>query len=80
MVNCTILVALPVYLIQTSHPAINLIVLGVDTVVLLKLVSYAHTLRNIRYVVERIQEVGGKKLPLSDFFKDSEITARVTIT
>lgn len=40
----------------------------------MKLVSYSHTMRSIRHVIERIREVDGKKIPLSEFFKESEIT------
>jgi hypothetical protein len=72
-----LLVTLPVYLLQTSHPTINVFLLGIDMILLLKLISYAHTLRNIKYVVERIREVGGKKIPVTEFFKENEITQRV---
>jgi hypothetical protein len=70
-------VVVPVFLIQTSHPTLNLILLGLILITLLKLVSYAHTMRNIRFYIERVRQVDGKKVPLSEFFKESEITEKV---
>jgi hypothetical protein len=56
---------------------LNLLVLGVVVVSLLKIVSYVHTMRNIRFIVKRISEVDGKKVPITEFFKDTEISERV---
>jgi diacylglycerol O-acyltransferase-1 len=44
---------------------------------MLKLISYAHVMRTIRYAVERIKSLEGKKVPLNDFFKESEVSTEV---
>ena len=51
--------------------------LGGVVITLLKIISYAHTMRNIKSVSKMVKKLDGKKVPVSDFFNDTEISEKV---
>jgi flagellar biosynthesis protein FliR len=55
ILNLLIGLSLPVYLIQSTHPAANLYLLGFTMTVFLKLTSYAHVMSNIRHMFKRLE-------------------------
>lgn len=74
IINIASLLGIPVYLVKQCHPAANLVFITYDLMLLMKLVSYAHTMRTTKDLIDQVKEVNGKSTPLKEFFKDSEIT------
>ncbi|CAK77558.1 unnamed protein product (macronuclear) [Paramecium tetraurelia] len=73
--NIVLTIIIPCYLIQGSHPGLNLILLGVQFIAFMKLISYAHFMRNTYFYIQRIKQVKNKKVPLDNFFAEYEVNA-----
>lgn len=74
---CWFLLWTPVYVLQTSHPSVNLLMLGGVVITVLKIISFAHTMRNIKSIINVIKKLDGKKVPISDFFNETDISGKV---
>ena len=52
IINIASLLGIPVYMVKHCHPAANLIFITYDLMLLMKLVSYAHTMKTTKDLID----------------------------